>query len=117
MVYQRRGSDDEKRGKSRFLSKLEMDSHSVLLDIGAGTGSVSVEAALVWGVKFVFAFEKKAEAARLFEENRRKAGTRKIALREGDALLLKRFGCPQRAGDRTGGKSDSRLHRGSSSGI
>ena len=29
------------------LSKLELDSHSVLLDIGAGTGSVSVEAALV----------------------------------------------------------------------
>ena len=72
------------------LSKLELDSHSVLLDIGAGTGSVSVEAALVWGVKRVFAFEKKAEAARLFEENRKKAGTEKIVLKEGEALSLLR---------------------------
>ena len=38
------------------LSKLELDENSVLLDIGAGTGSVSVEAALVWKVRGVWAF-------------------------------------------------------------
>lgn len=55
------------------VSKLELTSKSVLLDIGAGTGSVSIEALLTTPVKEVYAFEKNGEAVRLFEQNREKA--------------------------------------------
>lgn len=73
------------------LSKLEFDENSVLLDIGAGTGSVSVEAALVWKVRRVWAFEKKPEACVLFEENRKKGkAAEKITLKKGEALSLLR---------------------------
>lgn len=69
------------------LSKLELDGNSVLLDIGAGTGSVSVEAALCHPVKRVYAFEKREEAAILFKKNREKAGllSSKVVLIEGTA--------------------------------
>lgn len=69
------------------LSKLELDRDSVLLDIGAGTGSVSVEAALCHPVKQVYAFEKKDEAAMLFKKNREKAGLSRdrVVLTEGTA--------------------------------
>lgn len=56
------------------LSKLELKEDSILLDIGAGTGSVSVEAALCFHVKKIFAFEKKKEASELLRQNRKKAG-------------------------------------------
>lgn len=55
------------------VSKLELTGESVLLDIGAGTGSVSVEAALTSPVKKVYAFEKDEEAIELIEQNREKA--------------------------------------------
>lgn len=54
------------------LSKLGLYPGAVLYDIGAGTGSVSVEAALFWGAK-VWAVEKKAEAVSLLKQNIRKA--------------------------------------------
>lgn len=69
------------------IAKLELDGASILLDIGAGTGSVSVEAALCSSVKRVYAFEKKPEAAALIEKNREKAGisAKKLILKEGEA--------------------------------
>lgn len=69
------------------LSKLELDADAVLLDIGAGTGSVSVEAALCHPVRKICAFEKRREAAELFEQNRRKGGIpeEKMILIEGEA--------------------------------
>ena len=51
------------------LSKLELTPESVLADIGAGTGSVSVEAALSWRVKSVWAIEKNREAVELLRQN------------------------------------------------
>lgn len=56
------------------LSKLELDENSVLLDIGAGTGSVCVEALYVHGISRAFAFEKNEEAIGLLVKNREKAG-------------------------------------------
>lgn len=52
------------------LSKLRLRPHHVLWDVGAGTGSVSVEGALAVPAGQVFAVEKKPEALALLEENR-----------------------------------------------
>lgn len=69
------------------LSKLELQPASVLLDIGAGTGSVSVEAALCHPVSQIYAFEKKEDALSLLKQNRQKAGAagEKITIIPGSA--------------------------------
>lgn len=54
------------------LSKLRLEEDSICYDIGAGTGSVSVEMALRAYRGQVFAIEKKEEAASLLEENKKK---------------------------------------------
>lgn len=73
------------------LSKLELTPESVLADIGAGTGSVSVEAALSCRVKSVWAIEKNGEAVQLLRQNiarAEKEGAADIRLLEGEALAL-----------------------------
>lgn len=55
-----------------ILSKLQLTKDAVLYDVGAGTGSVSVEAALTGEDIRVYAVEKKKEAIWLLEENKRK---------------------------------------------
>ena len=52
------------------LSKLRLNEDSVVWDVGAGTGSVSVECALSCPAGRVFAVEKKEEALGLLEENK-----------------------------------------------
>ena len=47
----------------------------ILFDIGAGTGSVSVEAAVTYPELRIVAFEKKDEAISLIRQNAEKAGT------------------------------------------
>ncbi len=86
MVYQRKGSDDKERGPGGSLSKLELGEGSLLWDIGAGTGSVAIEALLCRPIKAAYAFEKKAEAVELICKNREKAGLRNLTVVEGDAL-------------------------------
>ncbi|MCD7868585.1 MAG: precorrin-6A reductase [Clostridiales bacterium] len=54
------------------LSKLCLREDSVCYDVGAGTGSVSVEMALRAWKGRVYAVEKKEEALALLEENRKK---------------------------------------------
>lgn len=67
------------------LSKLELTKAAVLYDIGAGTGSISVEAALHSGEIKVYAVEKNKEALRLLMENRRKFRCDNIYVTEGTA--------------------------------
>ena len=69
------------------LSKLELKADSVLWDIGAGTGSVSIEAALCHPVRKITAFERKKEAVRLILLNREKGNMpeEKLTLIEGKA--------------------------------
>lgn len=54
------------------VSKLELTEHSVLYDVGAGTGSISVECAGLSDSVKVFAIEKNPEAVELLEQNFRK---------------------------------------------
>ena len=54
------------------VSKLELTEQSVLYDVGAGTGSISVECAGLSDSVKVFAIEKNPEAVELLEQNFRK---------------------------------------------
>lgn len=67
------------------LSKLALTKDAVLYDVGAGTGSISVEAALLSGNIKVYAVEKNPQAVRLLEENRRKFRCDNICVKEGTA--------------------------------
>ena len=67
------------------VEKLELSPDSVLYDIGAGTGSVSVEAAAFMPEGTVYAVEKKQEAVELLEKNRKKFQAEQIRIVEGAA--------------------------------
>jgi precorrin-6Y C5,15-methyltransferase (decarboxylating) len=57
--------------RSISLSKLRLQRDSVCYDVGAGTGSVSIEMALAAYEGKVYAIEKKPEAVTLLEENKK----------------------------------------------
>ena len=71
--------------RSISLAKLHVRRESVVYDIGAGTGSVSVEAALVAVKGQVYAIEEKVEAQGLIRENSRKMRADNVVLVEGKA--------------------------------
>ena len=51
------------------LAKARIDSDSIVVDVGAGTGSITIEAALIAERGKVFAVERKAEAVELIKLN------------------------------------------------
>ncbi len=67
------------------VSKLELTGDSVLYDIGAGTGSVSVEASFMIPDGKVYAVEKDPEALRLIIENKDRFRAENISVIEGEA--------------------------------
>lgn len=67
------------------LAKLKLEKDSVCYDVGAGTGSVSVEMALRAYKGSVYAIEKKDEAVRLLEENKRKFAVDNLTVVNGTA--------------------------------
>lgn len=67
------------------LEKLELFPGAVLYDVGAGTGSVSVEAEGRVGDGVVYAIEKKKEAVELLEKNKERFHARRIHIIEGEA--------------------------------
>ncbi len=67
------------------LSKLRIAPGDTLWDVGAGTGSVAVEMALLLREGQVFAIEGKKEACALIQENARKYGVKNLTLVEGKA--------------------------------
>lgn len=71
--------------RSVSIAQLELTRDAVLYDIGAGTGSVSVEAALSGDGIRVYAVEKKEEAVELLKQNRKKFRTDGIRIVEGEA--------------------------------
>ncbi|MCR5525932.1 MAG: precorrin-6A reductase [Lachnospiraceae bacterium] len=74
---------------------LKLRRDSVLWDIGAGTGSISVETALLSRNIKVVAVERNQEAIELIKENCVKAGLHNVEVVEGEAPeALKELECP-----------------------
>ena len=67
------------------LSRLRLTRKAVLYDIGAGTGSVSVEAARLCPDARVYAIEKKPEAASLLRANLSKYCLKNVSVIEAEA--------------------------------
>ncbi|WP_321972766.1 precorrin-6y C5,15-methyltransferase (decarboxylating) subunit CbiE [Paratractidigestivibacter sp.] len=75
--------------RAASLAKLRVATTDVVWDVGAGTGSVSIECALLAKLGRVFAIERKAEAVKLVRENARRFGLSNVEVVEGlapDAL-------------------------------
>lgn len=69
------------------ISKLELNENSVIYDIGAGTGSVSVEMALNARLGTVYAIEKNADALVAIAKNKIKFKTDNLEIIDGFAPL------------------------------
>lgn len=69
--------------RSVSLSRLDLHRDSVIYDVGAGTGSVSIEMALCASDGKVYAIERKSEAVDLIRQNARKIGTPNLEVIEG----------------------------------
>ena len=67
------------------ISRLELAPDSVLWDVGAGTGSVSVEASFLLPEGQVYAVEKNPQAVELIRRNREKFGRDNLTVISGDA--------------------------------
>lgn len=67
------------------LAKLGLAENSVVYDIGAGTGSVAVEAALHCAKGRVYAIERNREGIQLIQENKRRFGAENLTAVEGAA--------------------------------
>ena len=65
------------------LAKLRLSKSSVCWDVGAGTGSVSLEMANVCEDGFVYAIEKNEEACSLIEDNMKHLGISNVCLVRG----------------------------------
>jgi precorrin-6Y C5,15-methyltransferase (decarboxylating) len=68
--------------RSVVLSKLRLRENDIVYDIGAGTGSVSVEAALLARHGHIYAIEREAEGCRLIRANALKLGASNLTVIE-----------------------------------
>lgn len=71
--------------RAAALAKLEVRDGETYYDVGAGTGSVAVELALLARRGRVYAIERKAEACQLILANREKFAAYNLSLAEGPA--------------------------------
>ncbi len=71
--------------RAAVISKLQLDDFSVCWDIGAGTGSVSIEMALNAPYGHVYAVEKKDKALELLNENIKKFKVGNVTAVKGSA--------------------------------
>lgn len=69
--------------RSISLSKLALTKDGVLYDVGAGTGSISIECALQMADGEVYAIEKKEEAVELLKKNKLLCGADNLTVIEG----------------------------------
>lgn len=71
--------------RSISISKLGLSRNSVIYDIGAGTGSISVECAKKAVDGMVYAIEKKPEACKLIEQNKYRLAASNLHIVAGEA--------------------------------
>lgn len=71
--------------RSISLSKLHLCEDSIVYDVGAGTGSISIESACMADQGMVYAIEQKEEAAELIRENQKKFGVSNLQIIHGKA--------------------------------
>lgn len=71
--------------RSIILSKLQLTKNAVFFDIGAGTGSIAVEAARMIPEGTVYAIERNAQALDLIRENARNLHADHLQIVPGDA--------------------------------
>lgn len=71
--------------RALIISSLRLSADSIVVDVGAGTGSVSVEAALSAYKGAVYAVEKKKEALELIHANAVRFHTDNLRIIEGEA--------------------------------
>ncbi|OKP00234.1 decarboxylating cobalt-precorrin-6B (C(15))-methyltransferase [Xenorhabdus eapokensis] len=69
------------------LERLELAKVSRLIDVGAGTGSVSIEAALRYPALDILAIERKEDALLLLAENIQHFGCHKVCIQSGTAPM------------------------------
>ena len=67
------------------LVKAQIAPDAVIYDVGAGTGSLSIEAARLAPAGYVYAIEKNAEGIELIRENAKRFGVENITVVEGTA--------------------------------
>jgi len=67
------------------ISKLRLSETDRVLDVGAGTGSISVEIARIFKKGFVYAVEKENEGCELIKKNCEKFNIKNIKIIEGTA--------------------------------
>ncbi len=68
-----------------LLSYLRLEANSVLWDVGAGTGSISVEAGILCPAGYVIAVERDEEVASLIRRNCDRFGVTNVEVIEGSA--------------------------------
>lgn len=84
--------------RSVSISKLNPSRDAVIYDVGAGTGSCSVEFALQVPFGKVYAFEQKEEALELLAENKKLFGIENLEIIPGEAsVTMKNLPTPQGA--------------------
>ncbi len=71
--------------RALVLERLELETARHFIDVGAGTGSVSIEAALRYPALDILAIERKDEALLLLAENIRHFGCHRIRIHAGVA--------------------------------
>lgn len=73
------------------LARLELTEDAIIYDIGAGTGSMSVEAARLCSKGYVYAVEQRREAVELIRDNRVRFHVENMAVIEGSAPGVLKF--------------------------
>lgn len=69
--------------RSVSIAELELTEDAIVYDIGAGTGSVSIEIARAGEQIRVYAIEKNPEGVKLIDQNRKKFKTDGVRIKEG----------------------------------
>lgn len=67
------------------LANANIGENDIVVDIGAGTGSISIEAALLARGGHVYAIEKKSEGLKLIEQNAKKFAVKNITVVDAEA--------------------------------